>query len=79
MTFNFYFDVASIIAFLVLIVMVISTKHIMNSSFKILCHLTVAAFLVPVFDICRADAVHTGLTNRSSLFLICFSLWHIHL
>lgn len=57
MTFNFYFDVASIIAFLVLIVMVISTKHIMNSSFKILCHLTVAAFLVPVFDICRADAV----------------------
>ena len=57
MAFSFTFDVASIIVFVILIIMVASTKHINDDTFKILYKLTAAAVFVPIFDICRGDSI----------------------
>lgn len=57
MILSYYFDAASIIAFAILIVMVISTKHIMDSKFKILCFLMAVACLIPILDIIRAYVI----------------------
>ncbi len=57
MAFDFTLDIAALIVFAVLIILVASTKHIMDDTFKILYKLTAAAVLVPIFDICRGDSV----------------------
>ena len=57
MAFDFTFDIAALIVFAVLIILVASTKHIMDDTFKILYKLTAVAVLVPIFDICRGDSV----------------------
>ncbi|MCR4612288.1 MAG: GGDEF domain-containing phosphodiesterase [Lachnospiraceae bacterium] len=74
MAFNFYFDVASILVFVILIVMVISTKHIVDSTFRTLYKLTTVAFLVPILDIAKGDAIkyEVGFTPAMILIMLFF-------
>lgn len=46
-----YFDYAAILAYVLLLYLVFSTKHINDEVFKILLSLTIVSTLVPVFDI----------------------------
>ena len=65
----YYFDVASIIAFTMLIAMVVSTKHIMDLKFKILCYLTVAACAVPILDILRTYVIEYRM-NATVVYIV---------
>ncbi len=77
MAFNFTFDIAALIVFAVLIILVASTKHIMDDTFKILYKLTAAAVLVPIFDICCGDSVRYEVGYVSTLvFAMLFFLAH---
>ena len=66
MVLNYYFDAASIIAFVMLIAMVVSTKHIMDYKFRVLCYLTAVSCLIPILDILRTYVID----NRMSVVLV---------
>ena len=63
--YNYYFDIAAIIVFLTVIAMIVSTKHIIDSTFKVLCNLTVMAFIATILDLVSVilinNRMHTGL------------------
>ena len=60
----YYFDIAAIIVFVIVIAMVLSTKHIMDSTYKVLCNLTGMAFLSAILDLISIvlinNRMHTG-------------------
>ena len=64
--YNYYFDIAAIIVFVVLIAMILSKKHIIDSTFKILGNLAWIAFLATLLDLISIylinNRMHTGLT-----------------
>ena len=62
--YNYYFDLAAIIVFIIVIGMVVSTKHILDYTFRILCTLTGTAFVATILDLLRIyminNRMHTG-------------------
>lgn len=78
MAYNFELDIASIIVFLILIVLVVTTKHINDFTFRILYKLTAAAFLVPIFDIAKGDSIkyEVGILP-TMIFVMLYYLTHI--
>lgn len=61
MVYNYYFDIASIITFLIIIGIVLSTKHIYDTSFKLLTYLVAAALSVAILDLIRTYAISNRL------------------